>query len=621
MSRSMVVFAFVCLAMLGAADASPAAGDGSVARFREARLLLDPAPTPPDDADPRWTPVILPDRWDVRRPGVGGHAWYRFDVPGPYAASERLALSLAGVNMNAEAFANGVPIGSGGRMEPPVARNANRPLYLELPGALLSRERNTIDVRLYAYAHDVGSLGSVELGPDTLLRPVYRRRHLLQIGLTQTTSALVALLAVFFGVLWARADREPVYGWFALSAGAWAWVSLNYWVQSPGVSHWTWVRLFYLALGGFAVTLPIWAHRLLGVERPRVERGLLGALATYAALALVLPDDRYPALVTPFQAVWLASGTYGVVVLLMGWRAFSRWEAIVYGVGGLLCTGFALADQLDAWGVGESGRPHLMPYIGTVLVLCLATTLGARFASSLQEARSLNRELEARVRAKTAELEANHARLRELERGRVLAEERGRIVREMHDGLGGQLVALLARLKSGDGRPDEIADALRNALDDMRAVIDSMDPLVDDLSKLFGSFRARFEALLRRNDLRFAWNVGTLPPTPWLGPEHYLHILRILQEAVANAVRHAEPSEIEIVVGWDAEHARALTIGIRDDGRGGTGDAVPGRGLHHMRTRAQALGGRLRVVDLARGTLVELTLPAPEHPGTGHAPR
>ena len=54
--------------------------------------------------------------------------------------------------MNAEAYANGVPVGSGGRMQRPVARNSNRPLYWVIPGALLDRERNAIDVRLHAYA-------------------------------------------------------------------------------------------------------------------------------------------------------------------------------------------------------------------------------------------------------------------------------------------------------------------------------------------------------------------------------------------------------------------------------------------------------------------------------------
>jgi signal transduction histidine kinase len=581
-----------------------------VLRFDRAHFVLADAQGPPADLDPRWRSIPLPDRWDERLPGQGGIGWYRFEVPGPRSPDDRLALSLAGVNMNAEAFVNGVPIGSGGRMVDPVARNANRPLYWELAGSLVGRPVNWIDVRLFAYANDVGSLGSVAFGADSVLRDEYRQRRFLQIELTQITTALVLLLAVFFGVLWLAAGWDPVHGWFALSAGAWTFVSLNYWVQDPGVAHWTWVRAFYLALGSFTVTIPIWAHRLLGIRRPNIERALLGILLLYAGVAVATSDDFFPRFVTPFQAVWLASGTYGVFVLLRGWRAFSREEAIVYGIGGVVCTALAALEQFDAWGLGSGWHPHLMPYIGSVLVLCLATTLGVRFSGSLQEVRRANRELEDRVRAKTAELEANHARFRELERNQVLAEERGRIVREMHDGIGGQLVATLAMVQAGEGEPRDIVNALRDALDDMRAVIDSMDPLVDDLGKLFGSLRARFEALLRRNDMRFVWSVGELQTTPWLGPEQYLHILRILQEAVANAIKHAAPSELEVSVARVDGSAPGLRIAVRDDGRR-VAAAGGGRGIGHMQTRARALGGSLRIVELDPGTRVELWLPEP----------
>jgi signal transduction histidine kinase len=145
----------------------------------------------------------------------------------------------------------------------------------------------------------------------------------------------------------------------------------------------------------------------------------------------------------------------------------------------------------------------------------------------------------------------------------------------------------------------------------MRAVIDSMDPLVDDLSKLFGSLRSRFEALLRRNDLRFVWNVGELPTTPWLGPEHYLHILRILQEAVANAIKHAAPTELEVSVVCVDGAEPGLRIAVRDDGRESAASDSSGRGIGHMRTRARALGGELRIVELDPGTCVELWLPEP----------
>jgi len=606
-SASWLVMASVLVATAAGAETAD-----DVLRFVEAAFVLDAGPAPPPDADPRWTTVSLPDRWVERRPDAGGHAWYRFAVRGPYPPHARLALSLAGVNMNAEAFVNGIPVGSGGRMHEPVTRNSNRPLYWTFAGSLLDRELNHVDVRLFAYANDVGSLGAVALGSDEALRPEFMRRHFLQIELVQVTTGLVLLLTVFFGALYLGAGREPLHGWYALSTGAWAFVSLNFWLQDPGVGHWTWVRVFYLALGTFAMTLPIWAHQLLGLERRVLDRILVATLGAYALMAVALPDPLYRLVVSPFQAAFLAGGLYGVYVLVSRWRAYSRLEAFAYVSAGLFCTSFALADLLDAWGLGMGWHPYFMPYIGSALAICLATTLGVRFATSLEDARRAARDLEQRVRAKTIELESNHARLRELERDQVLAEERRRIVREMHDGIGGQLVATLAMVQAGEGEPREIANALRDALDDMRSVIDSMDPLVDDLGKLLGSLRGRFEALLRRQQLRFVWRVGDLPATPWLGPEQYLHILRILQEALANAVRHAAPSEIEVSVVAEDSPEPALRISVCDDGRKAAAAASTGRGIGHMRGRARALGGELRIRPRDPGTCVELWLPIPK---------
>ena len=161
-----------------------------------------------------------------------------------------------------------------------------------------------------------------------------------------------------------------------------------------------------------------------------------------------------------------------------------------------------------------------------------------------------------------------------------------------------------------------IADALRNALDDMRAVIDSMDPLVDDLGKLFGGFRARFGALLQRNGLKCTWRVGDLPPTPWLGAEQYLHILRILQEAVANAIKHAEASELEVTVDPVGDPEASLLICVRDNGRGFGPGTSRGRGLAHMHGRAEALGAKLVIEPADPGTRVAIRLPLSRNPAT-----
>jgi hypothetical protein len=136
--------------VLLAADAIASAESVLPARALEAgRILLGPSPLPPPADHAGWQPVSFPDRWTERRPGRGGFAWYRFEVPGPAEAASVWGLYLPDVNMNAEAWVNGSPVGSGGRFSEPVARNFNRPLYFSFPSDLLDRSVNVIDVRLF----------------------------------------------------------------------------------------------------------------------------------------------------------------------------------------------------------------------------------------------------------------------------------------------------------------------------------------------------------------------------------------------------------------------------------------------------------------------------------------
>jgi signal transduction histidine kinase len=177
----------------------------------------------------------------------------------------------------------------------------------------------------------------------------------------------------------------------------------------------------------------------------------------------------------------------------------------------------------------------------------------------------------------------------------------------MHDGLGGHLVSALSLAEADDTPRDALTAALRSALDEMRVVIDSLDPDIEDLGQLLGQLRARLEPVLRRSGLRFRWEVGHDHALPRLGPEQSLHVLRILQEAITNVVKHAGASEVCVAT---RASASGVTLTIRDDGRGLAAAGSSGRGLANMRARAEELGATLRVRAAGPGAVVELELPA-----------
>jgi signal transduction histidine kinase len=106
------------------------------------------------------------------------------------------------------------------------------------------------------------------------------------------------------------------------------------------------------------------------------------------------------------------------------------------------------------------------------------------------------------------------------------------------------------------------------------------------------------------------WLVSDLPPLDHFGPEMSLQAMRIVQEAITNAVKHAEAQTITVETGEAPEHGHSgVFVEIRDDGRGLSDPVRPGRGLANMRRRAERLGGLVRVESNGQGTVVRLWIP------------
>jgi signal transduction histidine kinase len=290
---------------------------------------------------------------------------------------------------------------------------------------------------------------------------------------------------------------------------------------------------------------------------------------------------------------------------------------------GAAALAFAGHDLLLQFGATRPGTPFLLPYVVPLMLVSFGSTLVLRFVTALRSAETLNRELEERVLEKRHELERSYDERRDLERDKLVAEERERLVREMHDGLGGQLVSLLSIVEADASADPRVAAAIRTALDDMRLVIDSLDPALQTLAGALGAARARFEPALVASGIALEWQAGDLPKTPWLGPEDYLQVLRIAQEALVNTVRHAGATRVVVrsAKHTDENGSAGILIEICDDGRGIDSARIVrsgSRGMSHMRERAARLSGSLRVepmnCDSGTGTRVALWIPASAPP-------
>lgn len=193
-------------------------------------------------------------------------------------------------------------------------------------------------------------------------------------------------------------------------------------------------------------------------------------------------------------------------------------------------------------------------------------------------------------------------------------EERRRVRRDLHDGLGPRLAALALRIDSIEDRvdsDDEIRDQLNDlgrrmeeAVTDVRRIAyDLRPPALDD----FGLVEA-----VRQTATGYGRSgpeiIVTVPnPLPPLSAAVEAAAFRIVQEALANAVRHGKSSDC--LVRLEAESPGVLHVSIRDNGVGIPANATPGIGLRSMRERAEELGGTLEIASANGSTVISARLP------------
>jgi signal transduction histidine kinase len=228
---------------------------------------------------------------------------------------------------------------------------------------------------------------------------------------------------------------------------------------------------------------------------------------------------------------------------------------------------------------------------------------------------------QAAAAARASSLAAELQRSRE---GLVAAreEERRRLRRDLHDGLGPSLGAVVLRIDTARNlarsRPEEADAVLRQARDDVAAALadvrrlvhDLRPPALDDLG-LAGAVRQQAERLLAP---RVAVQVVADADVEALPAAVEVAAYRIASEALANVARHARATSCTVEL---ARSDGSLLVGVTDDGVGIAPGAPAGVGLVSLRERAAELGGRCTVsCPDDGGTVVRALLPV-DGRGTG----
>ncbi len=326
------------------------------------------------------------------------------------------------------------------------------------------------------------------------------------------------------------------------------------------------------------VALAVAAYRGLLLARPDATSlrryGYWGSLAASAVLTFISP----------------VFGAYAFLGYLESGRLPRGWPRML----GLLGTAAILAAAQMG---GARGYFASWPLFGLMLAINLAVVA---FISVMERQRERHTDQLERTIAELQASEQRNAQLQEqlLSQAREagVTDERQRLSREIHDTVAQQLVGIITQLEAIDPadadlsvRLDRARGAARDALAEARRAVRALaSPRLDDASlpdALAGLVRQVGEATGLDASFRLDGEPAASPADS--------ELMRIAQEALSNAIRHAVAGRVVVTLGYSDDEIR---LDVRDDGRGFDPESVrSGHGLTGMQDRLTALGGSLQI--------------------------
>ncbi len=546
----------------------------------QAEFVISDAHRPPAEG---WTQVSLPDNWRERDPTLRGVAWYRirFDLAEVPRAPQ--ALYLPRVAVIGELWLNEAQLSTDVRFDQPGQlgeQTVDAPFYAMLPSSALRQGQNELLVKVQGDQALRSGLSAVRFAPATVLEPIWWRQYLPQVLLPY---GLIILLAAALCLAYAYAHRRRQFRaiQIALLLGGFS-LALDMVPELPmSRGDRQVVRMLVFSTVFWLLCL---ANTHLSREQPAwLSRLILGVwLLTMTSVGLAaitgLGNDRVWLLLWPFIALW---AFLLALLMLNAWRDRSVRLMLLALTAALwvatVAQSLVLIHGVLPWDSFRYSSAGAIPLCAMVLLF-----FAERFVLDREEAM---RDQRAAVGA-----------------------ERSRILQDMHDGMGAQLITAKRMAMRPDVDRADVAQAIDESLQDLRLIIDSLDLVEPDLLPLLGNLRFRLEPRLASLGIKLSWEVQPLPALPGLNPAAALAILRIVQEAINNALRHADPRTIRIIVEPDGADIRLC---ICDDGMGFEPSAAsPGaRGLSGMRQRAAKLGASLHIDSGPQGTTVRLRIP------------
>lgn len=560
-----------------------------------------------------WQALSLPDDWNKNQRQVE-QVWYRANVSLRELGDNIWAVYLPLVTHNAAVFINGVWIGQGGPFGNPTSRHQNNPLLFSFSPALLAPGDNRIDIRVQTSFHEQGYLDVFYLAPESQLKDAYVWKNFVRVDLVHWITMAMYLMSAIVFAFWLARPQDSIYGLFSLELFLWATHNLNLFVSEIPMSARLWEAMTMSTLGWMVIAMIFFNHRYVGERNNRIEKFML-IFASLGIGLFFLPDIG--SILRIGYGIWdsflVVFGGYAIFYLFRAYVHRADFDVFLMLLVGVPILVFGFHDILMVNHFLDRRDGLIIQYSAIPAALLFSWFLIRRFVQSINRAEHLADTLEQRVRTKQLELQSQYEKFKSVQEEGLLLKERERIMRDMHDGIGGQLVSVISLLQEQSGDVyKKVRDKVQHSLTDLRLVIDSLDPLLSDLPTLLGMMRVRLVDQLEAANITLEWAVTELPEMKNMSPRRSLHIMRIVQESITNSIKHARSERMMLATGVIGLENRRVYIDVIDFGVGISAglDAASqqGRGIKNMQYRAEQLGAVLSIDSVTGETRVRLLM-------------
>lgn len=614
--RRPIVCAFfgAMLCWLLMATPTMAQNTTDVLRLTQMEFVKSDADQPPANG---WAEQTLPDNWRISRPGESGYGWYRTTIQMPRQPATAMGLMISLVNTTYAVYVNGVETGDGGGMTGEIRRNGTQPQFVAIAPQAFRAGENTLHIRLRVAPNLRGGMTPVLLGPRQAIEALYDTTYFWRVTLTRSANMVLIVVGLLVGLLWFKRRHQSIYGYFAALAVLWSLRNFHYTYSGSGIPSRLWEAYVLGSLGVVMMLVWLFMLRLTRQAMPRAERVVIAFCLAVPMVFFIAGEKVMSQLRLGWYGVCTALGVAAIVVL----ARHLRRPDIKSGPGPwvilaamLLTMGFGLHDYAISASLLPYGSAGMMAFGAPLLLAALVFNLAADYFSAFESVEKLNATLERRVQERSNELQATYDHMAELQRVAAVALERERLMRDIHDGVGSQLISAKTSMEQGTLSHVDAAGMIGQCIDDLRLVIDSLDPEQRHVADALATLRYRLAPKLSAAGIESSWHISQ-HPVP-LGPGAMLDLVRIVQEALANMLKHSGANQVRI--SFDSSPDGSWKLEVADNGCGLSGasgsSGMPAkRGLSNMKRRATKLDAQLEVgsqhtpAQTTSGTTVSVT--------------